>query len=656
MRSRLLNTAFTLLSLTLTPLALAQSSVNTARFTVTAGASTVRQGSSGTSIFNATNQGPDAATNTVLTYTPPTTSGVTVTAVSVTPGGSCALSGGNWICPAVPNTAVLQAVSLTVSMTLTAAVPTGPTSGSHISVNSAEFNPGSGVGESRFSTWGATSLSGAAGDAFWFAFDGNYNDTGPKVENGHTALSDLTGNWPVSQDYPIGAYSLKFDDPTYSSSDDPADPAAPASPTHPLPYAAYGSAQATVQPPLNQSVTTTPPTVSLPIAAHFSSQNNRRVWEVRTGIYLPQAQNVYVCVTGPDDAMYVAFDPATAGTVAAFAGAFTAGVVDSTSGTGTPLTAGYHELVYRIFNRNGQSGSFEDGIGAFSELGIGSAPSTSGAAGRCSTLSYDAFTRVAPASDTTVLSGIDLALTYTGPAFEKPGQLLDYTFTVTNNGTATATGALVTENLPQSMRDAASNFFSLISTTQGTLTYSSGSGVLSYQIGTLAPGATATLTFRVQSPSQAQLTAGVYNDLINTATVTLNETDFNPANNTASTTAQLIDPVLTKTVRNVTTSSSFASTAVGLPGNVLEYCIDAHNYGVNVNNFVINDALPPNSSVLLSAYGPGLGITYGRGEIFTTLTSAVDSDPGSLGTALQVNLGTFNFAENARVCFQTRIN
>jgi uncharacterized repeat protein (TIGR01451 family) len=98
------------------------------------------------------------------------------------------------------------------------------------------------------------------------------------------------------------------------------------------------------------------------------------------------------------------------------------------------------------------------------------------------------------------------------------GSTLTYTLTITNHGPSDATGAVATDSLPAGVT------FVSATTSQGSVSESS--GVVTASLGGMASGATATVTIVVQPT-----TAGV---ITNTASVTGNESDLNPDNNTAS--------------------------------------------------------------------------------------------------------------------------
>lgn len=107
------------------------------------------------------------------------------------------------------------------------------------------------------------------------------------------------------------------------------------------------------------------------------------------------------------------------------------------------------------------------------------------------------------------------------------GSQLTYTLRVTNAGPSTATGVVLTDTLP-----AATTFASL-DTTQGS--GSQESGVVTVQLGDIAPGKTATVTLVVD------VREGFRGQLRNVVDVSADQFDSNPADNarTVSTTAKL---------------------------------------------------------------------------------------------------------------------
>jgi uncharacterized repeat protein (TIGR01451 family) len=135
----------------------------------------------------------------------------------------------------------------------------------------------------------------------------------------------------------------------------------------------------------------------------------------------------------------------------------------------------------------------------------------------------------------------DLSLTKT--ASPNPGQVgvnLSYRITATNNGPAAATNVTIADTLP-----AGVSFVSATST-QGNC---NGTGPVNCNLGTLAVGISAIVTIVVTPSTPAQI--------VNSATVSGNESDFDSTNNTASTTTliQAAAPSPTMLDENLTVST-----------------------------------------------------------------------------------------------------
>ena len=104
---------------------------------------------------------------------------------------------------------------------------------------------------------------------------------------------------------------------------------------------------------------------------------------------------------------------------------------------------------------------------------------------------------------------------------------------------------------------------------------------------------------------------------------------------------------LGKTVRNVTTGTTAATSNVGLPGQVLEYCIDYNNLGItNVSNVIVRDPVP-----FFTTYFLGSITLNGLG-----LSDAADADAGEIvANVVIVRAGTVSPGGTGLVCYRTTI-
>jgi len=148
-----------------------------------------------------------------------------------------------------------------------------------------------------------------------------------------------------------------------------------------------------------------------------------------------------------------------------------------------------------------------------------------------------------------VNSAADVAVTLAGPAgLLFVGQNFNYTLNVTNNGPATATDVMLAETLP----------FNLNYVSSSQALYSDQSGVLTFNLGSLAAGSNVTLTVTVNAPRP-----GVFNT---TASVTADQADLNLANNTASLATTIISPSPANLKATHFANGVFGFTVTGIPG------------------------------------------------------------------------------------------
>lgn len=188
----------------------------------------------------------------------------------------------------------------------------------------------------------------------------------------------------------------------------------------------------------------------------------------------------------------------------------------------------------------------------------------------------------------------DLTITKTAPsATVIAGTDLTYTIAVANKGPASATNVVVKDILPGGVTLVASS-----------ISCTNSAGTLTCNLGNLASPGNASFTVTIHVPS-----AGVGSSTItNTATVSSDQTDMNPGDNTSSVTTTVIavaDLSITKT----------AAPNPAIAGTSLNYTISVHNAGPSdATNVLVTDTLP-------------VGVTFTSG-------------PCSGTTVLTCNLGT----------------
>ena len=145
------------------------------------------------------------------------------------------------------------------------------------------------------------------------------------------------------------------------------------------------------------------------------------------------------------------------------------------------------------------------------------------------------------------------------------GTPLTYTLTVTNNGPASATNVTVTDTLPSSE--------TYLSSTTGTGSCSEAGGTVTCLLGTMANPATVSISI-LAIPGQPGVVS-------NTATVTADQTDPNPANNTSTQNETVISPTR---ITLQSFSAHYGTDKNGANRVVLTWRTggESHNLGFNV--------------------------------------------------------------------------
>ena len=195
----------------------------------------------------------------------------------------------------------------------------------------------------------------------------------------------------------------------------------------------------------------------------------------------------------------------------------------------------------------------------------------------------------------------DLGIVKTGPATVGPGGTITWTLTVTNHGPGASSGFGVSDSVPAGVTDVASSTAGCEVTDNDVLCSE----------GTLADGGTFVITVTGKAPT----TLGTCLD--NTATVTPNETDPNPANNTS--TWETCVPGIT--VVKTANMANFSA-----PGTVITYSYTIKNDSTNetLTNVTLTDNKLGTITCPDSTLAPSQ-IETCTSAIYTTTQADVDS-------------------------------
>ena len=183
-----------------------------------------------------------------------------------------------------------------------------------------------------------------------------------------------------------------------------------------------------------------------------------------------------------------------------------------------------------------------------------------------------------------VVPAIDLSVTKSdGGATTAPGQTVVYTINYGNSATATtpSTGVVLTETIP------GNSTFNAGASTGGWVC---GATTCTFAVGTLAPGATGSVTFAVTVVNPIPAGVGQINNAVTITDDGAHGTDANSANNTGT------DFTPVNAAPDLTVSKSDGG-ATSVPGGTVAYTISYGNVGnQGATGVVLTETIPANST------------------------------------------------------------
>ena len=225
---------------------------------------------------------------------------------------------------------------------------------------------------------------------------------------------------------------------------------------------------------------------------------------------------------------------------------------------------------------------------------------------------------------------------------------LNYTIRVTNPDTATAaSGVVITDTLPAQVSYVSSSPAASVS--GQTLTWS---------VGTVAAGGSTTVTVKVKVPLASAVEAGQPQA---SWTNTASAAGSNTVTASGSAKTDTVYTKLFKQVHNLGTSPAapvpqlspaWSSSVQGLPGDVLEYCIDFRNYGsTTLTNYVVSDTVPTNTTVVANSWVLNSDVMSSG-----VLTPYSGGSVNFSGGTVRGTVGLLAPGGKGSMCFRVRIN
>lgn len=219
---------------------------------------------------------------------------------------------------------------------------------------------------------------------------------------------------------------------------------------------------------------------------------------------------------------------------------------------------------------------------------------------------------------TTLTPRADLVVTQTGSVDPViAGETLTYTIQVTNNGPSTATNVVLTDNLPAGVT------FSSATPSQGTA--SEAGGVVTANLGSLAPSTSASITLVVTVDGDTRTS------ISNAPSVTSDVTDPDASNNTATPLSTTVNASVDLAITKVESSDPVATT-----GSLTYTIVVTNNGPSDATGVTVTDTLPT-------------GLSFGSG------TSTVGSVTNA-GGVVTGNIGTLASGASATITLVTSVD
>ncbi|MGP0069504.1 MAG: hypothetical protein ACLQGP_38640 [Isosphaeraceae bacterium] len=240
---------------------------------------------------------------------------------------------------------------------------------------------------------------------------------------------------------------------------------------------------------------------------------------------------------------------------------------------------------------------------------------------------YISATATSPSNDTSEFSSdvsvqgqIDLVVTGSAaPSPVEAGGVVTYSLNVANQGYGDADDVVLTDQLPGGIG------VNSVTTSQGFVSPSMSSGTVTVELGTIAAGASATVTIAVQT------NAGSVGTMVDAATVSSAESDPDPS----ALSTEIVTSVLAASDLSVSIAEG---PAPALAGGDLTYTITADNLGPSTaQSVVLTLPIAPGLSFVSASNGAG-SVSDLNGEVVAGLGNLAVNTPVAVTVVLQAEV------------------